>query len=510
MAARVAAPRRPRASETMLPRLARRLPCRRLSTSAAKPWHVAIIGSGPAGFYTADFLLKGDPDVRVDIFERLPVPFGLVRYGVAPDHQTVKNVTDRFGQIASDPRCSLLANVRVGDGDDPTGVAASVPLAKVREQYHAVVLACGADTDRTLGLPGEELEGVHSARQFVEWYNGHPRAVGRTFGLAGCETAVIVGHGNVALDCARMLCSTPDQLVGETDVASHAVAELSASGVRQVVLLGRRGVLHAAFTIKELRELSKRAGATMRLSAPPDAFSEAVLAAAAADRPRKRLIDLMHKLHDPDVADPPPPPPSDEDRAIRVQFQRVPIAFRDGGGDGRLRAVQVQATALEGEPAAGQRAAPISGSEYDLPCGLALRAVGYKSSPIDGAPFDAARGVVPCGAGGRVEGGAGQLYATGWLKRGPNGVILTNVTDAQETAQALLADRAAGSLSGEGRACGGGDAVRDVLSGQGRPLVDFDGWSRIDEVEVARGVAAGKVREKLVDVHEMLDVAMSK
>ena len=221
-----------------VPRLSRRFAS---AASNGSPWHVAIIGSGPAGFYTADFLLKGNPDVRVDIYERLPVPYGLVRYGVAPDHQSVKNVTERFTQIASEPRCSLLANVQVGPCDDATGVAANVPLQTLREQYHAVVLACGADTDRTLGLPGEDLDGVYSARQFVEWYNGHPRAVGRNIGLDSCETAVVIGHGNVALDVARMLTSTPEQLLGDTDVAAHAAAELSNSGVRQVALLGRRG-----------------------------------------------------------------------------------------------------------------------------------------------------------------------------------------------------------------------------------------------------------------------------
>ena len=196
-------------------KLVRGLTARRFSSSAGVP-HVAVVGSGPAGFYTADFLLKGHPEVRVDIFEQQPVPFGLVRYGVAPDHQTVKNVTERFARIAADPRCSLHANVRIAATPDAAGHAASVPLETLREQYHAVVLACGADTDRTLGLPGEELEGVHSARQFVEWYNGHPRAAGRSFGLPVCETAVIVGHGNVALDCARMLCATPAQLRGES------------------------------------------------------------------------------------------------------------------------------------------------------------------------------------------------------------------------------------------------------------------------------------------------------
>ena len=487
----------------------RRLLC---STPASSRWHVAIIGSGPSAFYTADHLLKQDPNVTVDLFEQLPVPFGLVRYGVAPDHQEVKLVTKRFHEIASSERCSLLANVCVGQpgrGSVSATSAAHLPLELLREQYNAVVLAYGADADRKLGVPGENIHGVHSARQFVEWYNGHPAALTSEFDLRRCETAVVIGNGNVALDCARMLASTPEQLVGDTDVAEHAAAVLADSAVRQVVLLGRRGVAQAAFTIKELRELSKRAGATMNISAPPDAFNAAVVEYASAERPRKRLMDLMQKLSEPTpTPDPPPPPPPSEPRAVRLQFQRSPLAFLGGGtegdGEGRdaLRAILVGRTKLEGPPSASQRANLIEGSEYELPCTLALRAVGYRSSPIDGAPFDAARGVVPS-TGGRVDGEAA-LYVSGWLRRGPTGVILTNVNDAAETAAALLEDRAAGKLDAGGD---GGEAVRAELVSQGAPLVDFGAWEAIDRHETERGKAANKVREKVVSIDEMLSLA---
>ena len=514
-----------------LPRLIRSSHTRHrfLSTASGAPWHVAIVGSGPAAFYTADQLLKNDPDVRVDLFERLPVPFGLVRYGVAPDHQTVKNVTERFDQISSDPRCSLLCNVHVGAG--AADRAASLPLRTLREHYNAVVLAYGADADRKLGLPGEDLRGVSAAREFVEWYNGHPLAASRadSFGLGTCETAVVIGHGNVALDCARMLCSTADQLRGETDVAEHAVQALADSAIRQVVLLGRRGVLQAAFTIKELRELSKREGATMALSAPPDAFGEAVMAEAAKERPRKRLVELMSTLHDPSLdADgaldlPPPPAPGVvAPRAIRVQFQRVPTAFVGGGGSGgtagndpgSLRAVRMVRSRLCGEPGPGQQAEPLPETEHELACGLALRAVGYKSSPMEGAPFAPARGVVPSTDGGRVEGDGSHagLYVTGWLKRGPSGVILTNVGCAAETAAVLLTDRKAGKLQGAAAggatAPGGGEAVRRHLEahGGGAPILDYAAWQRIDALETERGRSAGKVREKLVSIDEMLEV----
>lgn len=216
-----------------------------MSSRRASSWHVAVVGSGPAGFYTADQLLKGDSEVRVDIFERLPVPFGLVRYGVAPDHQEVKNVTERFNQIASHERCSFFGNVRVGVAGRSDAYAAHIPLATLRSCYNAVVLSYGASSDRALGIPGEELGGVFAARQLVEWYNGHPDAANSTFDLSKCDTAVIIGNGNVALDCARLLTASPDELVG-SDIAGHAMDELACSSIRHVVILGRRGPLQVS------------------------------------------------------------------------------------------------------------------------------------------------------------------------------------------------------------------------------------------------------------------------
>ena len=211
---------------------------RRGLATATSPWRVAVVGSGPAGFYATDHLLKKDADVQVDLFDRLPVPFGLVRYGVAPDHQEVKNVTERFTQIAISPRVRFLGNVHVGGGA-PAG-AADVSLPQLQEHYDAVLLAYGSASNRSLGVDGEQLPGVHSAREFVEWYNGHPEAVDRRFDLQSTETAVIVGQGNVALDCARVLSKTPAELA-TSDIAAHAVEALSRSAVREVVILGRRG-----------------------------------------------------------------------------------------------------------------------------------------------------------------------------------------------------------------------------------------------------------------------------
>lgn len=463
---------------------------RRVAMQASSRWRVAVVGSGPAGFYATDHLLKKDPDVHVDIFERLPVPFGLVRYGVAPDHQDVKNVTDRFTQIASNPRVNFIGNVHVGESGAQG--AASVSLPKLMEHYDAVLLSYGSASNRQLGLAGEQLPGVHSAREFVEWYNGHPEAVDRRFNLSQCETVVLVGHGNVALDCARVLSKSISDLK-KSDIAAHAVEELERSTVKQVILIGRRGPLHAAFTIKELRELSKLSGVATSLEAPDDAFGPAVLAAAAADRPRKRLVGLMQE-----IAQKSPAAPASCD--VRIRFQCAPVSFLPGPS-GHLAALKVQQTCLEGAPAAGQQAVAVPGAEVEIPCELALGAIGYRSVAVEGVPFDSARGVIPHQMG-RVTGLPG-AYAAGWVKRGPSGVILNNVSDAAETANALLEDRARGLIGG----ATGRDALYDELTRQGTPVVDFAGWLRMDAEERRQGQTRGKVREKLTSVSEMLRVA---
>ena len=585
-----------------------RVSVRRFSSSTAR-WNVAIVGSGPAGFYAADFLLKKNEHVHVTMFERLPAPYGLVRYGVAPDHPEVKNVTDRFEEIASHERFSYFGNVSVGAppplappppseggdggwaqelrrgildfGSSLGGVGAElgprIEIAALRSAYDAVLLSYGASASRSLGVPGEELRGVHPAREFVAWYNGHPEWEGEGFDLSRVETVVVVGNGNVALDCARVLAKDVDELA-PTDICERAVEALRASAVRQVAILGRRGVLQAAFTIKELRELTKLARVSTSIEAPPDAFSAAVLAAAAEDRPRKRLVELMKSLV--------PEGGSGggggaERRSVRLQFQRSPVEFVEGGS-GRLGAVRVAATELQGAPGASQRAAAVAGSEEEVPCELALTSVGYRSLPIEGVPFDEARsdrdlarsdrdlaeiwprygrdmaevwprygrsmaevwprcgrdaahrgqrgarrhprarlpeiardcarlreltvqarGVVP-NEGGRVSGEAG-LYVAGWLKRGPSGVILTNVGDAAESVAALLSDHAGGLLPESGG--GGDDEVRELLAQHGGPVVEYEGVRRLVAEEARRGAADGKVAHKLVDLEEMIEVA---
>ena len=475
---------------------------RRLTTSANR-WSVAVVGSGPAAFYAADHLLRHDADVHVDIFEQLPLPYGLVRFGVAPDHQDVKNVTERFAQIAAEPRCGFFGNVCVGDAAGAGASSNLLPLPELRRAYSAVVLACGAGADRELGVPGEALRGVRAAREFVNWYNGHPDAVSHDFGLADCEAAAVVGMGNVAIDCARVLLCGVDAL-RKTDVPEYALAALAESKVRRVTLLGRRGPLQAAFTIKELRELSKLEGVAMALRAPADAFSPAVIESAKGDRARRRIVELMQKLHVPDAADGSDADDGGDGRRVDVRFLRSPVGFAPSaaGGDA-LGAVELQRMRLVGEPSVAQRVEADGDAPLEaLGCGLALRSVGYRSEAVAGAPFDDQRAVVP-NEHGRVT-GEEALYVSGWLKRGPSGVILTNVNDAAETAAALLADRAAGILGGGG---GGGEAIAPLLAAQPAPVVDFGGWLKVDAEERARGAKLGKVREKVTDVDEMLRVA---
>jgi len=471
---------------------------RHFSTASSSCWRVAVVGSGPSAFYLTDHLIKKNDNVKVSLFERLPIPFGLVRYGVAPDHQDVKNVTERFTQIASSPRVSFFGNVEIGDVPKQSfGSPALLSLETLQQHYDAVVLAYGASADRELSAPGEGLPGVSSARSFVEWYNGHPGAVGHQFHLDKCETAVIVGQGNVALDCARILCKQPSGF-GGSDIAEHAAEQLSRSAVKQVVLVGRRGPLQAAFTIKELRDLSKLDGVSVTIPDSANLFTEGVLAAAAKDRARKRIVDLMRTLPDTPAAAP---------RQLSVQFLRSPMEFVEGD-DGSLAALRLHRTELEGEPGPRQSAAIVPDSASDLPCQLALTSVGYRSLPLAGAPFDAKQHVVP-NSGGRVEGATG-LYVTGWLKRGPSGVILTNIADATESANALLSDFA-GSAEGRGGGSssrGGDEAVAELIAAQGKRTVDFPGWLAVDAEERRRAEGGGKVREKITSTQEMLDVAL--
>ncbi|XP_059720267.1 NADPH:adrenodoxin oxidoreductase, mitochondrial isoform X1 [Haemorhous mexicanus] len=463
---------------------------RRWLSSAAPAPRVCVVGSGPAGFYTAQHILKHHGGALVDIYEKLPVPFGLVRFGVAPDHPEVKNVINTFTQTAHSERCSYYGNVTVGR---------DVTVPELRQAYHAVVLSYGAEDNRVLGIPGENLPGVYSARAFVGWYNGLPENQDLKPDLS-CETALILGHGNVALDIARILLS-PLHLLRKTDITDSSLAALACSKVKRVWLVGRRGPLQVAFTIKELREMINLPGARAVLD--PADFTGLESAVKDASRPRKRLTELMIKT----ALEKPVEMQAAAARAAGprewgLKFQRSPQEVLPSADGRRARGIRMALTRLEGS---GDSAKAIpTGDVEELECGLVLSSIGYRSLPLDPAvPFDSQRGVIP-NSSGRVEGVPG-LYCSGWVKRGPTGMIITTMNDSFDTAQSLLEDLQGGVLDISPSREGFG-LVESILHSRGVRPVSFLDWEKIDAAEVARGKATGKPREKIVDPAEMLRI----
>jgi ferredoxin/flavodoxin---NADP+ reductase len=440
---------------------------------------IAVVGSGPAGFYAADALLRAAPPCAVDLFERLPVPFGLVRYGVAPDHQGIKRVQVAFERTAALPGFRFFGNVEVGR---------DVSVEELRKGYHAVLFATGAALDRRLDIPGEDLEGSYAATSLVGWYNGHPDFVGLKFSLAAGR-AVVVGMGNVALDVARILLRDRDELA-KTDISEVALAALRESPVREVVLLGRRGPAQAAFDQGELEAIADLPGVGVQVDGEVSFADEADLPAPA----RKNLAYLA-RLKMQGVANP--------SRVLRLRFLASPVELL--GGSGRVRALRVEDNRLVG---AGPhiRAEP-TGKVWELETGLVIRSVGYRGSAIPGMPFEGKRNVIPSSAG-RVTNLAGEpqpgLYTAGWIKRGPSGLIGTNKADAKETVDLLLRD--VPELRGRVLTL---DVV-DLLAARRVQVVTFEHYRNIDNTEKARGMARGKARDKLTSVPDMLAAAFPK
>ncbi|XP_055085481.1 NADPH:adrenodoxin oxidoreductase, mitochondrial [Periophthalmus magnuspinnatus] len=454
---------------------------------------VCIVGSGPAGFYTAQHLIKAHPDVHVDIYERLPVPFGLVRFGVAPDHPEVKNVINTFTQTAKQSRCSFYGNVNVGQGRY---------MEELREAYHAVVLSYGAEGNRTMGVPGEHLAGVYSAKDFVGWYNGVPRCRQCLNPDLSCHTAVILGQGNVALDVARILLA-PVQMLKKTDITAPALESLAESRVRRVLIVGRRGPLQVACTIKELREMVNLPGTKPEMVAADfDGIAEALKDVA---RPRKRLTELLLKT----ALEPPGEKEQQRrntaDRSWGFLFYRSPLEVLPDPSGTRTAALRLAVNRLEGSGEAAR--AVLTGEEEVMPCGLVISSIGYKSLPIDPAvPFDPSKAIVPNHMG-RVTQAAG-LYVSGWLKTGPTGVIATTMNSSFDTARSVLEDMGSGALDVSTHKPGS-NCIRALLDQRGIKPVTFSDWEKIDQVESQRGEAVGKPREKLLTVEEMLEVTQT-
>ena len=448
---------------------------------------VAIVGSGPAGFYAAEALQKAAPDIAIDLIDRLPTPFGLVRGGVAPDHPKIKSVTRIFDRIASHVGFRYLGHVRVGT---------DVSLDELRERYHVVLLAYGADTDRLLGIPGESLLGSHAATEFVAWYNGNPDYADAHFDLAQREVAV-VGIGNVAMDVARIL-ATPTSVLAGTDLADHALQALAQAAVHTIHLVARRGPVQAACTTPELRELGELEGVDVVVNPRDlelDAASEAQLAAMEDRNPAKNLDVLRDWATRPRTG---------AARQVVLHFNASPVSL---SGTERVDGMTIVRNRLESDGRGSVRAVATD-ETYTLPVGVVFRSVGYKGRAIPGVPFDERNGVVP-NLNGRVVEQVGSatpvpgLYVAGWIKRGPQGIIGTNKLCATDTVTQVLADVAAGALPAHRVDVSSIDAL---LAERQVTVTSWSDWQTLDREEQARGAAVGRPRVKITNVAEMLEI----
>ncbi len=448
---------------------------------------VAIIGSGPAAFYAAEHLLKQTaPEFSVDMIERLPTPYGLVRGGVAPDHQKIKSVIAIYEKIAAHSRFRFYGNLQFGS---------DVMRADLERHFHAILYCCGSSADRSLGIPGENLRGSHSATEFVAWYNGHPDFRSRIFDLTA-ERVAVVGVGNVAIDVARILCRSPAELA-ETDMADHAIAALAQSRVRDVSILGRRGPVQAAFTTVEVKELGEMTEAEPVVKPEEVAIdpisAEELATARAATKAKVDIVDGFAKRASAGKA-----------RRIHLRFFVAPQEIL-GDASGRVRAIRLAKTRLA-KNAAGAVVAEPTGETEELPCQLVFRSVGYRGVALPDVPFDAKTGLIP-NVKGRVldaPGGAPLAghYASGWIKRGPSGVIGNNKADSVETVNGLIEDANAGRLPAP--ASPDPDAFAALVAERQPAAITFAEWQKLDRHEIERGTPHGRPRVKCVSVEEML------
>lgn len=451
---------------------------------------IAIVGAGPSGFYAAEALQKAMPGIRIDLYDRLPTPFGLVRGGVAPDHPKIKSVTKVFDRIASQPGFRFRGHVEVGR---------DVSMDELRANYEAVICTVGARADRTLGIPGEGLGGSHAATEFVGWYNGHPDYVHQEFDLMR-ESVAVIGIGNVAMDVTRILAKSP-AVLATTDLAAQALEGLKGSAIRDIHVIARRGVIQAACTTVELRELGELEGVDV-VVAPEDIVlddASAAMLASGEDRTAEKNYAVFQEWAG--------RMPTGAPKRIHFHFATSPVALV---GSERVEAIEVERNRLEGDGHGGVRAVA-TGERRRIAADLVFRSVGYRGVALPGLPFDERRGIIP-NAEGRVVSAPGSeatlpgVYVAGWIKRGPQGVIGTNKACAADTVAALLEDHAAVRLP---HAAGAPEAVDALLVSRGVRVTDWAGWQRLDAEEVTRGAAAGRPREKITSVDEMLHLVGS-
>jgi ferredoxin/flavodoxin---NADP+ reductase len=449
---------------------------------------VAIVGAGPAGAFAASSLLRARGDAEIDLYERLPTPWGLLRGGVAPDHQEIKRLEDTFDRETLRRGCRFLGNVEVG---------VDVSHAELMRHYDAVIYATGAQTDKSLGIPGEDLAGSRAATEFVGWYNGHPDFRDLEWDLS-VERAVVIGNGNVAADVTRILGLSLAELE-RTDIADHALEALRESRIREVVVLGRRGPAQAAFTSAELRELGRLDGVDTRVDPAEielDPVSRDWLEQDGTFTARKN-VELLREIAS-------RPPNADAERRIALRFLRSPVEIR---GDGAVEAVDVRRNEIVRAEDGTLRARPAGDEVETIPCGLVLRSVGYRAVPLPDVPFEERRFILP-NERGRVLTPDGDplpgVYAVGWIKRGPTGILGTNKRDAEETVSCLVEDLGARTATPP---ASGAEEIDALLAERCPGLVTVEGWRAIDGQELDRGRAEQRPRVKLASRDELLDAA---
>lgn len=439
------------------------------------PLRVSIIGAGPSGFYAAGQLLAvKEPQFAVDLYDRLPTPYGLVRSGVAPDHPKIKSVTKAYDKTTEHERFRFFGHVELGS---------DVSREQLLAHYHVVCYTLGTSTDKRLGIPGEELRGSHAATEFVAWYNGHPDHSGLEVDLHGAKQAVVVGAGNVAIDVARMLALAPSELE-ITDTADHAIAVLNASGVEEITILARRGPLQAAFTNPELLEMGELARGDVEIAgAELDELSAVAL--QEADKTRRRNVEIIQEYAG--------RPKTGKPITVRFRFLASPVELL-GDENGRVRAVKVENNVIVVRED-GSLGARGTGTFDEIPAQLVFRSIGYTGVPVAGIPFDERRGLIR-NEGGRVTDADGTHqpgeYVSGWIKRGPSGVIGTNKKDAQDTVNKIVEDALAGRLNEPAS-----DDIDGLIAENAQFAVSWEGWQAINAIETAIGEAASPARPRV-------------
>ena len=457
--------------------------------SSERPLRVAVVGSGPSGFYAIAALFKADGiEADVDLFDRLPTPFGLVRGGVAPDHQKIKNVIRVYNRTAQHERFRFFGNVEFGH---------DLTVEDLRRHYDHIVYATGNESDRKMGIPGEDLAGVYSATEFVGWYNGHPDFQDRSFDLASARRVAVVGNGNVAMDVTRVLVRSPDELA-PTDITAESLAVLRESSVEEVVLLGRRGPAQAAFSPQEIKEIGSLEGVSLLVSEAEmdlDAISRAWLEEGAA-RSATRNVDYLTEVAGAEAGG--------GDRRVSCRFLVSPIELL-AGDDGAVNRVVIEQNELYASDDGTPRPRG-TGRTETMEVDLVFKAVGYRGIPLPGVPFHERWGILPNDEGRLQTGPDGEVvpgeYVVGWAKRGPTGLIGTNSPDSTATVKKMIED--IDGVTAPADPAKAPDAIVDVLRERGVDFVTFDDWTRLDEDEVRLGEARNKVREKYTDVDSMM------